>query len=124
MSVRSCDQVWFQWRTRYNEKLVLTSKMVAAIDHSAKKLKLLAMKAWLEYAQTRRQKLYLRGVAVGYHTSALVLKAFSCWKVRFQRSRQMSEFEDEIAHKSRIAINRRAMIHWKLCILTQLKLNI
>lgn len=106
-------QVWSQWTTCYDERVVSLGKLATASYHSARKLKQVVLKAWLEYVKVRRKKLYLRRVALGYHSSALVLKCFSSWKTQ---CRHIAQFEELIVHKNRLSLCRRVMIQWRFCI--------
>ena len=85
--------------------------------HHDIRVKGVVMGVWQQYIAVRRSKLYLKRVAMGCHTSSLLLKCFSTWKAQFARSREMAEFEDLILLKSRLATCRRAMARWKFCIL-------
>lgn len=116
--------MWFRWKTDYSERMIALRGVAAASSHYAMKLRREVMRAWLEYVGRRRDKLYLKRVAMGSHNSALTTKCLSRWKTRFHRSRQMVQFKDLIAQKNRLCICRRVMAHWKFCILTHPKLNL
>jgi hypothetical protein len=110
-------QVWSGWVTRYKERLLDAWKMGEASRHFAVRQKQLVLGAWQEYIACRRRKLHQNRVALGCHRSTLLLKCYTTWRARMLRNREVAEFEDLIVLKSRLSICRRAMGHWKYCIL-------
>lgn len=110
-------QVWTRWITHYKERMLGAWKMSVASHHLAVKQKQVVLRAWQAYVAGRRKKLYLNRVAVGCHSSCLLVKCYTNWKTRLVRSRQVAEFEDLIVLKSRLSTCWRVLGRWKFCIL-------
>lgn len=62
--------------------------------------------------------------AASRHFSLILLKtSFQTWVTRWQRQVELAQFDDLISYKGNVAVARRALVHWKHCILANLYFN-
>ena len=59
-------------------------------------------------------------MAVEHHANGLVVKIFTCWKMRYFRARQIEEFQELVESKGKVAILRRVFGYWQYCIPTEI----
>lgn len=116
-SISMCVQVWVQWTAHYEARQVESGQLASAARHWGLRLKQAVVRAWWDYVESRRRKLYLKRVAIGAHDSTIMLISYSHWKMQFLMNKKMAQFEDLIVHKSKLSILRRILVRWKLCIL-------
>ncbi|KAB1255714.1 Protein SFI1-like protein [Camelus dromedarius] len=118
-SARSLQlQAWSRWQEQLLHVWRERQKVVSAVKHHQHWQQRRALKAWLEYLQVRRVKRQRNEMAERFHHVTVLQTHFCDWQWAWERRESLHAHHARVEGLARRMVLRRALTHWKHCILS------